>query len=84
MDSVRSWTKDQSCEILANHKATSCTCPEILSEAAFKSNRLISLKKEIPRQHTIQANVWLLFIELSQVYHDREQKEQKGCEKHED
>lgn len=49
-------------------------CPKSLSEAEFKSNGLICLAEEVPKQLSIQAVAWFLFTLFRQVYSGREQK----------
>lgn len=41
-----------------------CSDPKNLTEAKLKSNELISLVKEISRQHNIESVAWLLIMTL--------------------
>ena len=61
--------------ILRQHLATSCLCPENLSEAESKSNKLIFFLTEgISRQSSIQAEEWSSLVALTQIYSTKEQK----------
>jgi hypothetical protein len=41
-----------------------CSDPKNLTEVKLKNNELISLVKEISRQHNIESVVWLLIMTL--------------------
>lgn len=45
---------------LAKNVAAFCSGPKNLPEAELKSNGLISLVEEIPRQSNIDSVIWLL------------------------
>lgn len=48
-ESINNWSRDDSCDILANNMAAFCLCSKNLSEAKLISNGQIFLVGEISR-----------------------------------
>jgi hypothetical protein len=53
-------TGGHSCYILSKNLSTFCLCPETFNETESTSNGLINMAGEISRQHSIQAELYLL------------------------
>lgn len=71
------WDRSHSYDILSNNLAEMCPCQENLYEAKLKSNGLITLMEEIPRQYNSEFGEWLLLITFMKVYNEKK-KEQVG------
>jgi hypothetical protein len=73
-ESIRNWTSDYACYILANNLSMFCLCPENLWKTQFKGDGLISLGEEISRQHSIQDMSCLMVPAFLQVCNENESK----------
>lgn len=54
--------------ILAKNSSTFYRCPETLGKAEFKGGTLVNLVKDISREPSLWAVVWILLTAFSQIY----------------
>lgn len=70
VSSPRNWTSGHKCCTLPEHELAS-------SEAIFKGERLICLREEIPRQHSMEVVVWSLLKLSRSIESSRWSKKRK-------
>lgn len=74
-EEISKWPRDH-CDILVKNVASFCLIQKKLPEANLKSCKLITLAEDISRQSSIYYSIWLLIVNLIQVYNEKEHDKQ--------